>query len=478
MESDIQAIQSIFSSAAKELHLLIAVELINTTTNGSKKYTSTTESQVLARQALQFLRSKAAKGDVEAKIKLSTILDKKGSEASAIKLDSNEATLWARSIFDRRLSAALASCVLELISIAEDESENSFLQLLVKRADSLSVETDDSASKKRKKCLKSLCYLVGILLIDGTGIEQDVPRGITYLTRASEAGHEGAGVELAKILGDPFKYPKQYNIEKSLEIYESVAEHQKTHHRRNGSAVDSRALIDLARVYYEGSETIPRDIEKAYKYARKVAESIGEQYCQFIVGDILLQPSNAQRTIKQDVQQSIFWLTQSGDQGFPLAIETLSRIYFEGNVKGIKRDYEQARHWCYLGDDIWPAGLGYCQMLLGDMYWQGLGVPKDILRSFEYYQKAASQQDAPQNHARYMLGEMFFKGEGWDRNLALAADYYKMAAVENYEPAVNRLAELNAIEEEEVRKSTEKAARRRSNWKIWSIFGSRKKAIV
>lgn len=295
--------------------------------------------------------------------------------------------------------------MLELISLAEEESEDSFLQILVKRADSLSADTDDS-SKRKRKSLKSLCYLVGILLIDGTGIEQDIPRGIIYLTKSSEAGHEGAGVELAKILGDPFKYPKQYNIEKSLEIYESVAEHQKAHHRRNGSSVDSRALIDLARVYYEGSETTPRDIEKAYKYARKIAESIGEQYCQFIVGDILLHPSITQKTIKQDVQQSIFWLTQSGDQGFPLAIETLSRIYFEGNVKGIKRDYEQARHWCYLGDDIWPAGLGYCQMLLGDMYRQGLGVPKDIFRSFEYYQKAASQQDAPQNHARYMLGEM------------------------------------------------------------------------
>lgn len=81
-------------------------------------------------------------------------------------------------------------------------------------------------------------------------------------------------------------------------------------------------------------------------------------------------------------------------------------------------------------------------------------------------------------HFTYNFCCRFFKGEGWDRNLALAADYYKMAAVENYEPAVKRLAELNAIEEEEARKSTEKAARRRSNWKIWSIFGLRKKAIV
>jgi TPR repeat protein len=335
---------------------------------------------------------------------LSTILDRKEAGDSVIKKDPAEANLWARSVFDRRLSAALAPCISELMTLT-DQNDNSFLSIIIKRADQLGKEAGETIIKKKKKTSRNICYLVGILYIDGTGVEQDVPLGITYLTKASESGHEGAGVELAKILGDPFKYPKQYNIVKSLEIYESVAEHQQTQLRRNGSMADARALTDLARVYYEGSETIPRDIEKAYKYARKIAESIGEQYCQFIVGDILLRPPS-HTNIKQDIQQSVFWLTQSGEQGFPLAIETLSRIYFEGKVKGMKRDYEQARHWCFLGDDIWPSGLGYCQMCLGDMYRQGLGVPKDLIRSFEYYQKAASQQDAPQNHARFMLGEM------------------------------------------------------------------------
>ena len=343
-------------------------------------------------------------GDVEAKIKLSTILDRRDANASVIKKDSEEATLWARSIFDRRLSSALSPCVSELIST--EESDEGLLHIMIKRADTaLDVDEQDEQKKKKKKRLqRNTCYLVGILFVDGTCVKQDVPRGIAHLTTASDLGHEGAGVELAKILGDPFKYPKQYNIEKSLEIYENVAEQQQNQPRRHGT--DARALTDLARLYYEGSETIPRDVEKAYKYARKIAESIGEQYCQFIVGDILLHPPSTQTVIQQDIQQAVFWLTQSGQQGFPLAIETLSRIYFEGKVKGIKKDYEQARQWCLSGDDIWPSGLGYCQMCLGDMYKQGLGVPKDLIRSFEYYQKAASQQDAPQNHARYMLGEM------------------------------------------------------------------------
>lgn len=315
-----------------------------------------------------------------------------------IKRDTEEATLWARSVFDRRLSASLAPCVSELIALTEQEDDKTLIERLIQRTDQIQAQQQDTTQlKKKKKLMKSMCYLVGILFIDGTGVDQDVPRGINYLTKASETGHEGAGIELAKILSDPYKYPKQYDIEKSLQIYEAVAE------RKSGT--DARALTDLARVYYEGSETVPRNIEKAYKYARRIAESIGEQYCQFIVGDVLLHPPK-NSAMKQDVQQAVFWLNQSGEQGFPLAIETLSKMYFEGKVKGIKRDYEQARHWCLMGDDIWPSGLGYCQTCLGDMYRQGLGVPKDLVKSFEYYQKAASQQDAPQNYARYMLGEM------------------------------------------------------------------------
>lgn len=52
-----------------------------------------------------------------------------------------------------------------------------------------------------------------------------------------------------------------------------------------------------------------------------------------------------------------------------------------------------------------------------------------------------------------------------------------MAANENYEPAVNRLSELNALEEENKR-SIEKAAAKRAPWKIWSMFGNKRKAVV
>ncbi|KAG1170733.1 hypothetical protein G6F70_005183 [Rhizopus microsporus] len=424
--------------------MLTAVQLIHSAKANDE------DSQRMAKRALKYLRIKAAKGDIEAKIKLSTLLERQPEEAN----------LWARSIFDRKLSAAVASCASQIINTTEENQEESLLDQMMKKAEQEIAEDD----KKAKKAIRNTCYLLGILLVDGIGgVKQDVSCGLKYLTKASEMKHDAAGLELARVLGDPFKYPKQYDIEKSLALYESVIDQRKNQHNQ-------KALIDLARVYYEGSESVPRDVEKAYKYARRVAETAGEQYCQFIVGDVLLNPQTS--FVKQDVRQAVFWLTQSAEQGFPLAIETLSRLYFEGNVKGIKQDYEQAHFWCIKGDDLWPSGLGYCQTCLGDMYREGLGVPKDILRSFEYYQKAASQQDAPQNYARYMLGEMFFNSNGWKHDLDLAEEYYKMAASENYEPACKRLSEINSLRQE---KQKQRYTEKRNTWKIWSIFTGRRK---
>lgn len=308
------------------------------------------------------------KGDIEAKVKISTVLKDRSSRESQC-----EAEIWARSIFDRRLSKALGHHV---------EKTATFL-----------TNTNDPNEAQNDSLDPEGWHLAGRAYLDGIGLAPHLEHGLVCLDKAVQVGHSQAKVELAAILGDQFKYPDVHNMERSVQLYQDCCVSDNS---RRLTAADARAQADLARVYYEGSDTVKRDLDKAYEYARRVAEATGEPYCQYIVGDVLLN---------RDPRQAVFWLTQAGEQGFPLAIEALSRVYFQG-WKSVKQDYELAHEWCVKGDDIWPSGLGYCQTCLGDMYRAGLGVPRDTLRSFEYYQKAASQQDAPQNYARYMLGEM------------------------------------------------------------------------
>ncbi|CAO3589921.1 unnamed protein product [Absidia cylindrospora] len=447
-------------------------------------------------------------------------------------LDKREADLWGQCMFDRWLSSAITPCLglVESDLVARQKRTNNnnnttastsndipgentkcndissignnigyfrLVDTILVLADSqdTATATNDSAEQtqqQRRQNISSnikgdMCYLVGLMRLKGVGLEKDIQRAVDYFKKASTLEHDGASYQLAMMMEDHYRYPELYNMDESVALYEKMVTGKKKKKGgvSNGSASavnqgssgiaalsgpDARALTKLARVYYEGDHRgQSQDLEKAYQYARKVAESNGEKYCQFMVGDILLR--------KNDIQQSLFWLAQSGQQGFPLAIEALARIYFEGRPPMVKQDYEIAREWCLKGDDIWPSGLGYCQSCLGDMYRQGLGVPKDQMKSFEYYQKAASQQDSPQNYARYMLGEMFYHGDGWIQNIPVAKDYYQIAAQEQYEPARQRLLEIESSEQLEMEQKSMPQERAPSKpWKFLSLFGSRRKA--
>lgn len=79
--------------------------------------------------------------------------------------------------------------------------------------------------------------------------------------------------------------------------------------------------------------------------------------------------------------------------------------------------------------------------LLGSMYLQGRGVPKDIKVAIEWFFKAALLNDA---EAEYLLGMCNVRGEGIPRNVELAIDWFEKAANRNYQLAVEALRELAA----------------------------------
>ena len=131
-------------------------------------------------------------GDIEAKIKLSTLLDNDDHDQTTgiIQRYIKEATLWARSVFDRRLSKALGPCVSEIIQLAEQQlkvGNNTLIDRILHRVQSIeqSQDTEEKSTKREQKLLKNLSYLAGVLFIDGTGVDRDISRGIDYLTKAS-----------------------------------------------------------------------------------------------------------------------------------------------------------------------------------------------------------------------------------------------------------------------------------------------------
>ncbi|KAI8072482.1 hypothetical protein BC940DRAFT_330632 [Gongronella butleri] len=511
------SLQQLLEGVSPELHSHKVLEVL--------KSPSIKDNPNLFNNGVQFLRIKAIKGDVDAKLKLSTMLDGHAVGADDALwqpiVDQREADLWSKTVFDRRLSAAIAPSLALVEADLLHVSNTTFrlMDRILEEADKLEDDNDDDTGSDEATTaagsatgpatgnggngksaattlVADMAFLVGLLHLKGVALAKSLDDAMHYLGKASRLDHDEATFQVAVLMDDFYAHADLYDHQRSIALFEQLVTRRKrrsnmstastgsnsngtttTNHNSSsnnshgggGGSLEVRAAIKLARAYFEGDhQGEHRDMDKAYRYARKVAEHSGEKYCQYIVGDTLLQ--------KGDVQQAVFWLTQAGQQGFPLAIEALARVYFQGVPPTFKKDYDAAYEWCLKGDDIWPSGLGYCQCCLGDMHREGLGVQKDQLKSFEYYQKAASQQDAPQNYARYRLGEMFYHGEdNWIQNIPVAKDYYRAAAKDQYEPARQRLEQIEQDERQEQQQLDAQPKKEAKPWSLMALFSGRRR---
>ena len=77
-------------------------------------------------------------------------------------------------------------------------------------------------------------------------------------------------------------------------------------------------------------------------------------------------------------------------------------------------------------------GDAQAQLILGDMYAKGEGVPEDDTEAVRWYRLAAEQGDVS---AQLSLGFMYDKGEGVAEDDAEAMRWFRLAAEQGYAPA-------------------------------------------
>ncbi|CAO0792995.1 unnamed protein product [Mucor circinelloides] len=388
----------IIDQIPEELRLIHCINVIQTSTSLDDTI-----------QALNYLRYKATVNqDTEAKTKLSILYSE--SELPSISKDPIEATLWSRSVFDKQLSQALQSCA-PLLTNTKDLSLTHFLK----------AQKQDQAP--------ALCYLTGLLYTKGIGFQQQLDQGIRMLEYAANTGKIAeAGCELGRIYGDRYRY--------------SLNQPSKSMHwfHRAFECGSTQAVVDLAYGFFEGSNEIPKDDAKAFRYAKDGA-LLNDKYCQYIVGHIYLKG----RGVTADAQEALKWLHASAQQGFAVALEEEASVYMYGHGSA-KQDYEKAFECC---SQSAAMNIPFCQARLGDMYRHGLGkLKQDFHKAFEHYQNAASQSDTPYPYAQHMLGEMFLNGEGVPVDLAVAKEWFQIASTQGYELSQTKLQHIESIENE------------------------------
>ncbi len=74
-------------------------------------------------------------------------------------------------------------------------------------------------------------------------------------------------------------------------------------------------------------------------------------------------------------------------------------------------------------------GDAKAEIRLGNMYYDGQGVPQDYAEALRWYRKAADQGDA---RAQFDIGSIYYYGRGVTQDYAAALDWYRKAADQGY----------------------------------------------
>lgn len=209
-----------------------------------------------------------------------------------------------------------------------------------------------------------------------------------------------------------------------------------------------KATFGLARLHYDGSRGMKRDLKLAKKYFLSIARLYWSETGK----------------VQKDAPHGV-------EKFATKAAGYLGRMFLRG--EGMEQSFSKARIWF---NRAVANGDALSQYSLGLMHLQGLGVPVDISKAADYLAAAADQDLAvAQTHlgilfldqgdvrtatqyfelaarnshieAFYYLAEMNNQGIGLDRSCNMAAMYYKIVA-EKAEAVWGTLNEANEAYEE------------------------------
>lgn len=108
-----------------------------------------------------------------------------------------------------------------------------------------------------------------------------------------------------------------------------------------------------------------------------------------------------------------------------------------GNFAYAERNFARAKKFW---EESAAKGNSHAQTSLGNLYFHGEGVSRDLNLAKEWFEKAV----ATGNHvAQCCLGYMYYKGEGVPRDLDVAEKLYEKAAAQGNQHALEKLREIS-----------------------------------
>jgi TPR repeat protein len=264
----------------------------------------------------------------------------------------------------------------------------------------------DMNSKAQQGDADAQYYLASSYLHGGEGVLKDTGKGIEWLRKAAEQGHDRGQVALATLYWEGEVVVKDF--------HEAVKWYRKAADKGNAAA-----QFGLGHCYAEG-EGVAKDKEEAVRWYNKSAED-GNADAQLALGSCYILGEG----VNKDKAEGMTWIRKAAAQGNADAANMLKRL-----AESVTRNESQKAD----GNDAVKiirekAEEGYpqAQYDLGVLYFKGECVTEDKTEAVKWLRKAAEQGYAG---AQYNLGYCYGTGEGVKRDDTEAIKWIRKAAAQ------------------------------------------------
>ncbi|HIX40560.1 MAG TPA: SEL1-like repeat protein [Candidatus Desulfovibrio intestinigallinarum] len=218
---------------------------------------------------------------------------------------------------------------------------------------------------------------------------------------------------------------------------------------------------------------VPRDDAKARQWYTKAAATFkkaaeqGDADAQYRLGTMYKEGKGVPRNDDMSCQ----WYAKAAAQGHEAGLNALKQLAEQGHADaqlslgnmyangiGVPRDGGMARQWdakaarqshkvnLSVLKQLAEQGHADAQFRLGDRYKEGKGVPRDGDMACQWYAKAVAtlKKAAEQGNddAQYRLGTIYKEGKGVPQDYVRACQWYAKAAAQKHEAGLNALKQL------------------------------------
>lgn len=284
------------------------------------------------------------------------------------------------------------------VPLAEDGDANAMMLLARMYDQGLGVEKDSRYSlelitKASDEGHEGAQYILGKAHAEGSSVPQDIIKATSLLIGSAEKGNINAMRFLA--LSYSTDGWNEYNAERWVKLLEASA--------KLGDSVSS---ILLARAYEEG-EYLQVDKRKAFNLYKEIAEKETEMGNVGAIARLRMALMyHAGEGVPQNYRESLYWLL---------------------NIS------ESKESWFFDDDDIWMTASEIAiesQLSIASIYLNGNGVTENRGEVAHWYRRAAENGHPP---AMHLLGDMYKQGGGVPKDESMAYTLYSLAVARGYE---------------------------------------------